>query len=68
MAVNHTTVAVFEHDGLYYVFDSHSRNHLGLADANGSAVLLQFSSDTCIYSLIKQFHRICENEFCSVAT
>ena len=60
VTVNQTTIAVFERDGLYYVLAPHSRNHLGLADANGSAVLLQFSSVTCIYSLIKQLHHICE--------
>ena len=61
VTVNQTTIAVIERDGLYYVFDPHSRNHLGLVDANGTAVLLHFSSVTCIYSLMKQLHRIGEN-------
>jgi len=40
------------------VFNSHARNRLGLPDARGTAVLLQFSSLKAVYYHMKQLHCI----------
>jgi len=40
VTVNQTTVAVMKHSDLFYVFDPHSRNEFGLAEAGGTAVLI----------------------------
>lgn len=41
VTVNQTTSAMRDvHDDVYYVFDMHSQNNMGPADAEGTAVLL----------------------------
>ena len=44
------------HDGHYFIFDSHARNHLGAPDSNGNAVLLQFTDFHELYSYIENFY------------
>lgn len=56
-----TTVAVIHRNGDYFLFDSHSRNHLGLPAGNGTAVLLRFSSAEAVHHHIKQLHGIAAN-------
>ena len=62
MTANETTVAVIPRNDNYYVFDSHARNHLGVPDTNGTAVLLQFSSLEAVHSHMKQLHGIAREE------
>ena len=32
---------IYSSDSLYYIFDAHARNHLGMPDENGTAVVLK---------------------------
>ena len=41
--MNDTVTAIIEHPRDFYLFDSHGRNRQGLADSDGSSVLLKFS-------------------------
>ena len=55
VTANGSTAAV---NGHYYLFESHSRNHLGRADGNCTAVPLQFSSTEAVHHHIKHGHGI----------
>ncbi|XP_013383043.1 uncharacterized protein LOC106153597 isoform X2 [Lingula anatina] len=42
--LSYATMVLGQHDGRYYIFDSHSRNSRGLTDPNGKATVLELRS------------------------
>ena len=37
-----TSIAIFRNNGMFFIYDSHLRNHLGLVDPSGSSVHMHF--------------------------
>jgi len=59
-----TTVSVIQSGHQYYLFDSHSRDRVGRSTADGTAVLLQFSSPEDVHCHIKRLHGIFATSTC----
>ena len=54
--MNGIVTAIIELSRAFYFFDSHSRNRQGLADSDGSSVLLKFSRLEHIQNYIEFIH------------
>ena len=63
-----STESIFFIQGMYFIFDSHSRDNIGQASENGSSVLLKFLTIehvlnfiTTTYLVNSELQRIYEN-------
>ncbi|KAF9798930.1 hypothetical protein SFRURICE_019712, partial [Spodoptera frugiperda] len=50
---NGISVAIWKHDNLYYLFDSHSRRPKGRVAQNGAACLISFTDITALWTVLK---------------
>ena len=56
------TVAIFEtRDGVFKMFDSHSRDRTGVNDPCGTCVLIE---DNCLEELVEYFENLCLRRKC----
>ena len=58
MTANETTVAVIRCDNHSHLFDSHCRDRYGRSSADGTAVLLRFSSAADVHRHLKCVHGV----------
>ena len=65
MTANEITVAVIRCGSYYYLFDSHCRDRSGRSAADGTAVLLRFSSAVDVHRHIKRVHGVFTSSTCT---
>ena len=65
-----STESIFFIQGMYFIFDSHSRDNIGQASENGSSVLLKFLTIahvlnfiTTTYLVNSELQHVYENQF-----